>query len=111
VKLSDIFLTEKQKFTYIYDFGDDWNHQITLEKILEEKVLYARCIRASGACPPEDCGGPWGYENLKAVLADNKHPEHKDTKAWLGISPKGKWNEEAFDLVLINQELLQITID
>lgn len=108
VKLCDIFTAEKQKYTYIYDFGDCWFHQITLEKILEEKVLQARCIKASGACPPEDCGGAWGYENLKVVLADTKHPNHKSTKQWLGMSPKGKWDEEAFDLEFINQELLEI---
>ena len=111
VMLSDIFTSEKQKYAYIYDFGDDWNHQITLEKILEDKILHARCIKASGACPPEDCGGPWGYQNLKEVLADKKHPEHKDTKEWLGLSAKEKWDVEAFDLELINQELIEIELE
>lgn len=108
VKLSDIFFSEKQKYTYIYDFGDDWFHQITLEKITEDKVLHARCIKANGACPPEDCGGPWGYENLKEVLLDKKHPEHKDMKEWLGLSSKQKWDAEAVDLKNINAELQEI---
>lgn len=108
VKLSDIFTNEKQKYVYIYDFGDDWKHQLTLEKILDENLLYARCIKANGACPPEDCGGEWGYENLKEVLADKKHPEHKDMKEWLGMSAREKWDAEEYDLKYINEELLKI---
>ena len=98
VKLNEIFTAPKQKFTYIYDFGDDWVHIITLEKILEIKSLRAACTDGMGACPPEDCGGPLGYENLKTILNDPKHPEHAETKEWLGMSKKQKWNVEAFDL-------------
>jgi hypothetical protein len=108
VILSDIFTIEKQKYSYIYDFGDDWNHQIILEKILDEKVLHPICIKASGACPPEDCGGPWAYVNIKNALTDKKHPEHKDMKEWLGLSPRERFDAEEYDLEFINEELREI---
>ena len=110
VKLTDIFQIEKQKYSYIYDFGDDWKHEITLEKMTDEKVLYPRCIKASGTCPPEDCGGPWGYENIKEILADKKHPEHKDTKEWLGLSPRENWNVDEVDIDFININLKDIPL-
>jgi len=97
-KLFEIFTMPKQKMIYIYDFGDDWKHQVTLEKITEEKLLRADCIAGQGACPPKDCGGPWGYENLKQILNDPKDPEHAEMKEWLGLSKKQKWDAEAFDL-------------
>src|SRR5438874_9232485 len=58
IKLHEIFTQPKQKFAYIYDFGDDWFHNILLEKITEEKKIRADCIDGGGTCPPEDCGGP-----------------------------------------------------
>ena len=54
-----------KKFCYVYDFGDDWIHDITLEKVFEEYSDHATCIKGKGACPEEDCGGPWGYEDMK----------------------------------------------
>ena len=62
------FLKSKHldKFVYIYDFGDDWVHDITIEDTISgQTLLYPRCIGGKGACPPEDCGGPWGYQELK----------------------------------------------
>lgn len=97
--LSEIFVLEKQKFTYLYDSGDDWKHQITLEKILtDDETEKPILLKGQGACPPEDCGGPWGYETLKETLADKKHPEHKEMKEWLGLRPRDNWDAAAFDL-------------
>lgn len=97
--LDEIFTHEKQTYSYIYDFGDDWDHKITLEKIIpDQKTSIPKIIKAQGACPPEDCGGPWGYENLKEILADKKHPEHKEMKEWLGLSPRQHWDPEQFDM-------------
>jgi len=67
IKLASIFNTEGQKYTYIYDFGDDWIHSIKLEKIIPGKAVKAICIAGKGACPPEDCGGPREYEHLKEI--------------------------------------------
>ena len=84
IKLSDIFETKGQTFTYIYDFGDDWIHTITLEKIDKtDTSTNPKLIDGKGACPPEDCGGPWGYENIKVVLEDKNHPDYQETKEWL----------------------------
>lgn len=98
IKLAEIFIMPKQKFTYIYDFGDDWFHQIMLEEITPAKLLRAECLAGKGACPPEDCGGPWGYANLKAILEDPKDREHKEMKEWLGLTKNEKWDAHAFDL-------------
>lgn len=106
--LSEIFVCEKQKFTYLYDTGDDWKHQITLEKILTDiEIEKPILLKGEGACPPEDCGGPWGYETLKETLADKKHPEHKEMKEWLGLRPRENWDAAAFDLAA-HQEIINL---
>lgn len=97
-KLVEIFTTVKQKFTYLYDFGDDWVHIISLEKITEEKILRADCIAGEGACPPEDCGGIWGYANLKTIINDPKHPEYEEMKEWIGLSETQIWDASQFSL-------------
>lgn len=96
VKLSDLNLRAKSKFDYEYDFGDGWIHVIVLEKTfpVEKGVSYPRCIDGKLACPPDDCGGIWGYYEMLQALSDPKHPEHKDTKEWLSR----KFDPEAFDL-------------
>jgi len=108
-KLSSVFNTENQKYTYIYDFGDDWEHTILLENILPEKREKASCITGKGACPPEDCGGPWGYERLKEILKDPKHKEYKEIKEWIGIEDvKDKFHPEKFDIEYVNEILSEI---
>jgi hypothetical protein len=98
IKLSKIFTAPGQTYTYIYDFGDDWLHLLELEKITDEKSTKASLLDGEGRCPPEDCGGWPGYAQLKEVLADPKHPEHREMKEWLGLSPRQKWDPAAFDL-------------
>ena len=97
-KLNEIFKKEGQTFNYIYDFGDTWEHKITLEKIKTDKTITADCIAGKGACPPEDCGGPWGYMNLIEVLNDPAHPEHEEMKEWLGMDEDDEWNVNNFNL-------------
>jgi len=58
-------LNPKYKLCYVYDFGDDWIHDITLEDIIEELHPHASCTAGKGACPEEDCGGLWRYEDMK----------------------------------------------
>lgn len=57
--------TGTQKLCYVYDFGDDWIHDIKLEQVLPELAAHASCLAGKGACPEEDCGGVWGYEAMK----------------------------------------------
>ena len=79
-----------EKFVYVYDFGDSWVHDITVEKIDQDADLdHPVCLAGKGACPPEDCGGPWGYEELKEEM------------------DKDEINE--FDLEEVNEELEGIT--
>ena len=78
---------EGAQFGYEYDFGDSWEHGITVEKILPsdaKAATVALCLDGARACPPEDCGGIWGYADLLKVLKNRKHPEHKSMKEWLG---------------------------
>ena len=76
------FLNSKhlEKFVYIYDFGDDWIHDITIEEISTGKaLLFPRCTNGKGACPPEDCGGPWAYQEMKE-FGDADDPKYFDLK-------------------------------
>lgn len=64
-QLNKIFVGARKKMVYVYDFGDDWIHEIELEKTIDEHRIYAECIAGKGACPEEDCGGIYGYEDMK----------------------------------------------
>ena len=74
------------RFAYTYDFGDNWEHTIVIESRAPplEPASYPTCVAGKRHCPPEDCGGPWGYEHLLAVLADPAHPERAEQSEWLG---------------------------
>lgn len=101
--LAEIFVEEGQKYTYIYDFGDDWIHKITLEKIIEEASEKPVCLAGKGKCPPEDCGGIWGYEQLKETLSDKSHPEYEEYKEWLGLEDSEEWDAKEFNLKEIQE--------
>jgi hypothetical protein len=74
---------EGDTFRYEYDFGDGWRHAVTVTKVSAVgRPPAPRCIAGQRACPPEDCGGPSGYQNLLAVLADPSHPEHDELVEW-----------------------------
>jgi hypothetical protein len=90
------------EFEYVYDFGDDWEHDLLLEAILQPdpNVPYPRCIAGERNCPPEDVGGAGGYENYLVALADPEDEEHEDLLAW-----RGPFDPEAFSLAAINQQL------
>ncbi len=64
-------------FFYTYDFGDGWEHSILVEKILpkDPKVSYPLCLKTKRACPPEDCGGAWGYMEFLEAIQNPQHPE------------------------------------
>lgn len=88
---------------YVYDFGDDWEHRIRVEKVLpaEPGREYPVCVAAERAGPPEDSGGPFGYERLLRVLADPADPEHDDMVEWAGED----LDPETVDLDEINSRL------
>ena len=89
------FLRSGTAVQYEYDFGDGWEHELTLEAILPRQAgrKYPFCIDGARACPPEDCGGVPGYENLLAVIQDPTHEEYESTLEWLG----GRFEPDRFD--------------
>ncbi|MEO8357809.1 MAG: plasmid pRiA4b ORF-3 family protein [Chloroflexota bacterium] len=102
-KLNKLGLEEKSKFKYEYDFGDSWQHTILVEKIVpsEKGVHYPVCLTGKRACPPEDVGGVWGYENFLKAITDPNHKEHDEYLEWLG----GSFDPEEFDLDAVNELL------
>ncbi|MCH7872344.1 MAG: plasmid pRiA4b ORF-3 family protein [Planctomycetes bacterium] len=107
-RLADLVVGKGDRFVYEYDFGDGWEHLVELVKIMPmvEGVSYPICLKGRRRCPPEDCGGPWGYMNLLSVLDDPKHPEHAELVDWAGdaIDP------EAFDIGGVNDLLSEIQL-
>jgi MoaA/NifB/PqqE/SkfB family radical SAM enzyme len=101
--LGEVAPSEKVKFVYEYDFGDSWEHAILVEKIMEpeEGKKYPVCIDGKLACPPEDCGGVWGYYDTVEALADPEHPEHAERLEWIGED----FDPEYFDIDSVNARL------
>jgi len=102
VRLRD-FRSAGTTFTYLYDFGDGWNHTVEIEELLflESVPLKATCIDGARARPPEDVGGIPGYERFLEVIGDPKHPEHLETKRWCG----GHFDPEWFDLATVDKDV------
>ena len=105
-RLNQVAPEEKTEFIYKYDFGDSWEHQILVEKIFDPDpdTSYPVCIKGKRACPPEDVGGVWGYEEIFEAMGDSDNPRHQDMLEWWGES----FDPEAFDLEEINLELQQL---
>ena len=105
VRLSNILKDEKDSLIYEYDFGDSWTHKIIIEKILPfdttKKLPY--CVTGKRACPPENCGGIWGYSDLLKALEDPKHEEHDEMLDWLD----GEFDPAYLNRREINQLLLE----
>ncbi len=94
-KIAEWFSMENMLAEYVYDFGDNWEHTVKLEKTLpwNKNISYPVCIAGKRACPPEDCGGIWGYENFLEIMQDPNHEEHKEMLEWAG----GEFDPEHFD--------------
>jgi len=105
-RLRDLLHKPKDRCVYEYDFGDSWEHRLELEKAVgpEAGVRYPACLAGKRACPPEDCGGVWGYANMLHALADPEHPEHADRREWIG----GKFDAEALNLEKISAALRRL---
>ncbi|VAW84354.1 hypothetical protein MNBD_GAMMA16-1922 [hydrothermal vent metagenome] len=104
-RLSDLLNSEKDSLIYEYDFGDGWRHKVTLEKILpfDTSAGVVTCIKGKRSCPPENCGGIWGYENLLEIISDPAHSEHEEIIEWLGSD----FEPEYFSLSETNNMLSQ----
>jgi hypothetical protein len=101
--LNEVAPVAKHQFIYEYDFGDSWDHQILVEKILppDPGAHYPVCVAGKRASPPEDCGGVPGYYSLSEAMSDPEHPEHANLREWLGY----QFDAEAIDLAEINDIL------
>ena len=95
VPIDNYFAEPGDSASYDYDFGDGWEHEVVLDKIIsrEPKQKYPRCLAGKRKCPPEDCGGPWGYANMLKILADPDHEEHDEMLTWVG----GSYDPRLFD--------------
>jgi hypothetical protein len=105
--LRDLAMGEGDTLAYEYDFGDGWDHTIRVEKILaaDPHVRYPVCVGGERKCPPEDCGGTWGYQDLLATLADPEHEEHEHMRSWLGLEPDHDFDPDRFNLDEANRRL------
>ena len=95
IAISAYFSMENNSGEYEYDLGDSWRHDVVLEKILPRgvEVEYPKCLAGERACPPEDCGGVWGYQEFLEAILDPNHEEHESMLEWVG----GAFDPERFD--------------
>ncbi len=106
-KINQLLTKEKDKIGYWYDFGDDWHHDVLLEKILDfdKNQRLPVCIKGRRACPFEDCGGIGGYEYMLEVINDKNHSEYHDMREWLGLEDDEIFDPTFFDIDDINENL------
>ena len=95
------------RIRYTYDFGDGWEHDVLVEKVArpEPDNDYPSCIAGRRACPPEDVGGPWGYEAFLTAVGDPDHEEHAHWTEWIG----GRFDPDELDLAAVNEALKDYT--
>lgn len=103
IKLSDALKQPKDSIEYTYDFGDNWEHNIVLEKIMKpnSEWFYPVCIDGEYSAPPDDCGGPIGYCDMMKILDNPEDEDYESVKEWLGE----EFNPYHFDLKAINTKL------
>ena len=101
--MNSLLKKENDKIKYEYDFGDSWMHDIILEKVLpvDKTMQIPSCVNGKGNCPPEDCGGIWGYEDIKTILSNPKHKQFEETMEWIG----NEFDPDYFDKKEINEML------
>ena len=103
IRLSSVLRGPGAKLIYTYDFGDNWEHAIVLEKLLPllPDMTSPICIDGSLACPPDDCGGIPGFYELLDALADPNHEQHQEMSDWIG----GDYDPQAFSVEEVNRKL------
>jgi hypothetical protein len=103
VRLKSVLPRRGARLVYQYDYGDNWQHTVVVESIgdPDERVVYPICVGGQRACPPEDCGGVGGYEELVAALKSPKHPDHDQMLTWVG----GYFDPDSFDANSVNRLL------
>ncbi|MCX6713966.1 MAG: plasmid pRiA4b ORF-3 family protein [Candidatus Vogelbacteria bacterium] len=99
-KILNYFDVSIRQCKYEYDFGDGWVHTILFEKELplELGIKYPKCLAGKNACPPEDCGGVWGYEEKLEIIKNPEHSEYEDIIEWLGVDDPSEFDPTKFDI-------------
>ena len=99
-------LHDLHPFTFDYDFGDGWEHDVVIEELIHSDtgLKFAVCLDGERACPPDDVGGPGGYVAFLAAIADPGHEEHADLLEWVG----GSFDPAAFDVAEANALLQKL---
>jgi hypothetical protein len=107
VRLGELVGGVGDRLHYTYDFGDGWEHEIIVEEVLDPdpELCYPTLVASKGACPPEDCGGAWGYAELKEILADPDHEQHHEMLEWLGLDDATEFDAGAVPIDHIEYEL------
>jgi hypothetical protein len=102
VRLSDVATHVGTEFVYLYDFGDNWQHDLLLEAILlpVPEAHYPQCLAGQRRTPPEDVGGTLGYQDYLEAMAEPEHEEHENMLQW-----RGPFDPEAFSVDDVNQRL------
>jgi hypothetical protein len=104
-RLDQVLPSGNYSFSYEYDFGDSWEHDVVLERIAQARTTeLPACLGGDRACPPENSGGVTGYASLLAILANPQHPDHEEQRRWTGL----KFDPAAFDLTTVNKRLRKI---
>ena len=109
VRLEKVLGHGMRTFDYLYDFGDDWHHAIVVEQheyLPPDATPTVRCVGGENACPPEDVGGTHGYADFLKIIANRRHPEHRQMLTWCG----GSFDPERFDVERVNELLRGIKV-
>lgn len=107
VRLSQVLKRAGDKIRYEYDFGDGWEHDIVVEKLVTA-VARAACTAGRRSCPPEDCGGAWGYEELLDILADASHERHEELSEWVEDTHGDGFDPEFFDVAAADRAVSRV---
>ncbi len=106
VELQSLAAGKGSRLVYEYDFGDGWCHDILVEEVRAEACPSASCTGGRRSCPPEDCGGPWGYEELRAALADPTHERHEEASDWMPVD----FDDEDFDVAIADAAVRHLKV-
>jgi hypothetical protein len=103
--LAEVVPLVGSRLVYTYDFGDGWQHDICVEKLLpaDPGQRYPVCLAGARACPPDDCGGYPGYVEFVEAIGNPRHDRHDELLDWIG----GPFDPEAFDIEVVNRDLLR----
>jgi len=106
VRLAGLISRGVKRFLYVYDMGDDWRHEVRVEKVISADPLasYPRFVDGAGRCPPEDIGGIPGFDAFLEAMSDFKHPDHEELSDWYG----GPFDPAELDKDAVRKRLARI---